>query len=74
MAAQGIVRVWNDEEGWGVIDSEETPGGCWAHFSVISVSGYRTLHTGQTVALDWEAGEQDGYSYRALEVRTEKHR
>lgn len=23
----GTVRTWHDEEGWGVIDSPETPGG-----------------------------------------------
>ena len=33
---QGVVRLWNDEDGWGVIDSVRTPGGCWAHFSVVA--------------------------------------
>lgn len=69
MGVQGNVQFWNDEEGWGVIDSNETPGGCWAHFSVISMAGYRTLSAGQTVDFDWEQGEQDGYSYSASEVR-----
>ena len=30
-----IVREWHADLGWGVLDSPETPGGCWAHFSVI---------------------------------------
>ena len=29
----GTVRVWHTEEGWGVIDCPDTPGGCWVHFS-----------------------------------------
>ncbi|ROO52320.1 hypothetical protein EDC02_7242 [Micromonospora sp. Llam0] len=29
----GVIRSWNVDEGWGVIDSAETPGDCWAHFS-----------------------------------------
>jgi CspA family cold shock protein len=32
MASVGTVRVWHREKGWGVIDSPDTPGGCWAHF------------------------------------------
>lgn len=68
MTTLGIVRTWLDAEGWGVIDSAETPGGCWTHFSRVLVSGYRTLQTGQSVNLEWEAAGQDGYSYRSLRV------
>ena len=62
----GRVRSWQDNEGWGVIDCSETPGGCWAHFSVVAVAGYKALAPGQDVALDWEPAQQDGYSYRAV--------
>jgi CspA family cold shock protein len=37
------VREWYDEEGWGVLDSPETPEGCWAHFSNIETDGFRSL-------------------------------
>lgn len=40
MASVGTVGSWSDAEGWGVIESPETPGGCWAHFSVVAVTGY----------------------------------
>lgn len=60
--------MWHADEGWGVIDSQDTPGGCWAHFSSVLVSGYRVLAAGQVVTLDYEAAEQDGYSFRAIEV------
>lgn len=68
--AIATVREWNEEEGWGVLDCPETPGGCWAHFSCIEVEGFRTLRAGQRVDLVWEAPgfPQDGYDYRALRI------
>lgn len=68
MSVAGVVREWNAEEGWGVIDSVETPGGCWAHFSHVQVAGYKELHVGQAVELTCEAGPQDGYPFRAVTV------
>jgi len=66
VTTSGIVRFWRDEDGWGVIDSPETPGGCWTHFSHVRVAGYCSLTTGQQVELDWEAPGQDGYAFRAM--------
>jgi len=68
MPTDGVVRVWHREQGWGVIDSKETPGGCWAHFSSVLVPGFRELPAGQSVLLDYEPAMQDGYSFRATEV------
>jgi CspA family cold shock protein len=54
-----------------VLDSAETPGGCFAHFSDIDMDGYRTLEQGQTVWIEWEQPgfKQDGYDYRTTTVR-----
>lgn len=68
MTTVGEVRQWLDEDGWGVIDSADTPGGCWVHFSRIAVPGYKSLDPGQSVELEWEAAEQDGFFYRAVRV------
>lgn len=68
MATTGSVRIWHDEEGWGILDSDSTPGGCWAHFPHIVGPGYRTLKPGQSVTFDWETAEQDGYSFRAIQA------
>lgn len=38
-AIQGVVREWYPEQGWGVVDSSQTPGGCWVHFSTSSPPG-----------------------------------
>ena len=55
-----------------MIDSEATPGGAWAHFSNVAGSGFRSLTPGHQVTFEPETmvgGTQDGYHYRALDVR-----
>ncbi|QDQ96164.1 cold shock domain-containing protein [Tomitella fengzijianii] len=68
MTVSGIVREWRADEGWGVIDAPEAPGGCWAHFSSLAMTGFLELRAGQGVVMDVEQAEQDGYSFRALRV------
>lgn len=65
----GIVRLWHDEEGWGVFDSDATPGGAWAHFSGVVGIGFRSLAPGQVVEFDYENRGQDGYDFRATNIR-----
>ena len=64
-----VVRVWHRDDGWGVVDAEEVPGGCWVHFSAIDAPGYRELRAGQQVMLEFEPAEQDGYAFRATRVQ-----
>ena len=66
MRTTGTVRAWHDDEGWGIVDSVDTPGGCWAHFS--SLVGRGALRPGEEVELVYEATHQDGYRFRAVEV------
>ncbi|MFC4070074.1 cold shock domain-containing protein [Actinoplanes subglobosus] len=66
MPITAFVREWHDDESWGVLDSTETPGGCWAHRSNAAVRGYATFTTGQVVQLEFEAAGQDGYAFRAF--------
>lgn len=65
MGTRGVVRTWDDERGWGVVDSDETPGGCWAGFGAVAVEGFRTLQPGEAVELEWERAPQDGFAFRA---------
>ena len=69
--AKAKVRDWYAEEGWGVVDSPETLGGCFVHYSNLVMSGYRELTPGAEVDLEWEAPgfKQDGYDFRAVSVR-----
>ena len=68
MEATGTVGSWSDDAGWGVLTSEATPGGCFAHYSAILGDGYRSLRPGDTVRFTFERADQDGYAYRAEEV------
>lgn len=74
---RAVVREFDGNEGWGVLDAPEFPGGCWVFFSAIEMDGFRMLHEGQQVAVEYvdlvaEYGpdaEQDGYRYRAEWVK-----
>jgi CspA family cold shock protein len=65
---EATVRDWHDVDGWGVLDSAETPGGCWVHYSDIDADGFRSLSEVETVLLEYEQAEQDGYHFRAVRV------
>lgn len=66
----GVVRDYDDREGFGVIDSLDTPGGCWFHYSMIEVPGRKSLFAGQLVRFTFEGDvEQDGFVFRALRVQ-----
>lgn len=69
---RGVVRSWSSDDGWGVIDASVMPGGCWAHFSVVDMPGYRELHAGQAVIVDAETPGQDGYNYRARRLSLDR--
>jgi len=68
--SRAVVRDWSAEDGWGVLDCDQTPGGCFAHFSAIEAAGYRVLSPGQVVDLEWEEPGflQDGLRFRAVRV------
>ncbi|MCW6009463.1 cold shock domain-containing protein [Micromonospora sp. CPCC 205371] len=70
MTSTGVVREYHDEDGWGVIDGPDVPGGCWVPFSAIAMEGYRKLTAGQAVSFRAETAAQDGFEYRAVKVWT----
>jgi CspA family cold shock protein len=70
MTSHGVVREFNIEEGWGVIDGPDVPGGCWVHFSAIAMDGFKALTAGDAVAFRAEPAAQDGFGYRAVKVWT----
>ena len=64
------MRVFDADEGWGVIDGPDVPGGCWVHFSAIAGDGYRQLSAGQRVSFHAEEASQDSFAFRAVKVWT----
>ena len=71
MTSRGIVRFWKSEDGWGVIDCAQTPGGCWVHFSDVDGEGFRKLSPGQEVAFEWQktSGPVEGCAFVAVRVQ-----
>lgn len=69
---RAVVRRWDDEEGWGVADAPEAPGGIFIHFSFIEADGYRSLDEGEVVELRLDGPltfEQDGCRWYGLNVQ-----
>lgn len=66
----GVVEWFDADEGWGVIEAPEVPGGCFVHFSNIEMPGYRQLRAGQHVRFSFERPGflQDGCPCRAVTV------
>ncbi len=48
----GTVKWFNNAKGFGFILPENGEGDVFAHYSAISMDGYKTLKAGQSVAFD----------------------
>jgi CspA family cold shock protein len=60
-ATRGGVREFYPDEGCGVIDGPDVPGGCWVSFASIVEDGHRRLTAGQDVSFRATPADQDGY-------------
>lgn len=66
----GRVKWFNAEKGYGAISCPETaPDDVWVYYTMIEGRGYRALHEGEAVEMEYEAARQDSFNYRALRVR-----
>ena len=64
---RGTVASWNND-GWGVLDSPDTPGGCFALWAHIASDEVRDLRVGQAVQFSYEQADQDDYPFRATYI------
>ena len=55
--AQGKVKWFNAEKGYGFIESEDGTD-VFVHFSAIQSEGFKTLEEGQPVSFDVEEGSR----------------
>lgn len=55
--AQGTVKWFNAEKGFGFISQENGPD-LFAHFSAIQSNGFKTLDEGEKVTFDIEEGQR----------------
>ena len=56
--AQGTVKWFNAEKGYGFIAVEGGGADVFVHYSAIATSGYRTLDEGQKVEFDVTQGQK----------------
>ena len=55
--AQGTVKWFNAEKGFGFISQENGPD-AFAHFSAIQSNGFKSLNEGEKVIFDIEEGQR----------------
>jgi cold shock protein len=56
--AQGTVKWFNGEKGFGFIAPSDGSADVFVHFSAIQVQGYKTLDEGQSVEFDVTQGQK----------------
>lgn len=56
--AEGIVRWFNSEKGYGFLAPDGGGADVFVHYSSIQSSGYRSLNEGQRVSFDVEQGQK----------------
>ena len=56
--AQGTVKWFNDEKGYGFISPDEGNEDLFVHHSGISGEGFKTLHEGDTVSYEATQGRK----------------
>ncbi len=66
--AQGRVKFFRSEKGWGGIESDDTPGDVWVHVGQVDDDD-PWLNAGDVVEFRYEAARQDSWRYVATWVR-----
>jgi CspA family cold shock protein len=56
--ATGTVKWFNDSKGYGFITPDDGGEDLFAHFSAITMSGFKTLKEGQKVSFDVTQGNK----------------
>ncbi|WP_165210310.1 cold-shock protein [Streptococcus tangpeifui] len=65
--AQGTVKWFNSEKGFGFITQEDGPD-VFAHFSAIQSNGFKSLEEGQKVSFDIEEGNRGPQAANIIKV------
>ncbi|MDP9444403.1 MAG: hypothetical protein M3P83_08655 [Actinomycetota bacterium] len=65
---RGTVSRWLADEGWGVIESPNLPGGCAFSADAIERTDLPGLRAGHVVQVTWEQPGEHGYPFRATRV------
>lgn len=67
--AQGTVKWFNAEKGYGFIAGDDGGDDVFVHFSAIVMDGYRRLKEGQKVSYESEPDPKNPEKLRAINVQ-----
>lgn len=67
----GQVKWFNNAKGFGFILPDEGGGDLFAHYSAITMDGYKTLKAGQPVSFDIIEGPKGLHAANIVPVRDE---
>ena len=67
--ANGTVKWFNNDKGYGFIENEEGGDDVFVHFSSIQIEGFKTLKEGQKVSFDIEDDPKNENKKRAANVQ-----
>jgi len=56
--AEGTVKWFNEQKGFGFIERADGKGDVFVHYSAIQGQGFKTLSEGQRVSFDVEQGKK----------------
>ena len=66
--ANGTVKWFNNEKGYGFIENDEGGADVFVHFSAIQVEGFKKLREGQKVTFEIEDDPKNESKKRAANV------
>ena len=62
----GTVKWFNNAKGYGFILPDNGADDLFAHFSAISMEGYKTLRAGEAVSFDIESGDKGHHAVNII--------
>ena len=66
--SEGVVKWFNNAKGFGFVVSEDGNEDLFAHYSAITMEGYKTLQAGQPVTFDVVKGEKGLHAVNIVAV------